>query len=226
MPVVVPPLNGRSVYFDIKTGAFTPEGLRSFLTWSRRIGGVIAPSNDELKGFADAAQAAADAAQAAADAAQSTATTAQATAVAASVAATNAQDDANTAQATADGAQIDATSALSAQAIAAGRVPYGSGASITSEAAFSYDATTNTLTVDSIKGSLVSSIGNGVTVTDNGAATQISFYGATAIVQPTTAGAAATFVVGAGTAVNDASTFDGYTLKQVVKALRTIGLLA
>jgi hypothetical protein len=53
----------------------------------------------------------------------------------------------------------------------------------------------------------------------------IGFYGVTPVARATTAGAAATFVANAGTAVNDASTFDGYTIKQVVKALRTIGLL-
>jgi len=56
--------------------------------------------------------------------------------------------------------------------------------------------------------------------------TGIGFFGATPVAQPTTAGAAATFVANTGTAVNDASTFDGYTLKQVVKALRNLGLLA
>jgi len=60
-----------------------------------------------------------------------------------------------------------------------------------------------------------------------GATTElIGFWNATAIVQPTTAVAAATFVANAGTAVNDASTFDGYTLGKVVKALRNMGLLA
>lgn len=58
------------------------------------------------------------------------------------------------------------------------------------------------------------------------AAGKIGFWGATAIVQPTTAIAAATFVQGSGNAINDASTFDGYTLLQVVKALRNVGLLA
>jgi hypothetical protein len=53
-----------------------------------------------------------------------------------------------------------------------------------------------------------------------------AFWNATPIVQPTTGGAAATFVANTGTAVNDASTFDGYTMKQVVKALRNLGLLA
>ena len=55
---------------------------------------------------------------------------------------------------------------------------------------------------------------------------KIGFYGVTPIVQTTTGVAAATFVANTGTAVNDASTFDGYTLKQVVKALRNLGLLA
>lgn len=55
---------------------------------------------------------------------------------------------------------------------------------------------------------------------------KLGFWNATPIVQPTTGVAAATFVANAGTAVNDASTFDGYTLKQVVKALRNMGVLA
>lgn len=69
---------------------------------------------------------------------------------------------------------------------------------------------------------------NTSTGTKIGSATsqKLSFWNATPIIQPTTGVAAATFVAGAGTAVNDASTFDGYTLKQIVKALRNIGLLA
>lgn len=55
---------------------------------------------------------------------------------------------------------------------------------------------------------------------------KIGFWNTTPIVQPTTAIAAATFTANAGTAVNDASTFDGYTLNQIVKALRNVGLLA
>lgn len=55
---------------------------------------------------------------------------------------------------------------------------------------------------------------------------KLGFFGATAIVQPTTGHAAAAFTANTGTAVNDASTFDGYTLRQVVKALRDLGLLA
>jgi len=69
---------------------------------------------------------------------------------------------------------------------------------------------------------------NTTTGTKLGTATnqKISFWNATPIEQPTTAVAAAAFVANAGTAVNDASTFDGYTLGKVVKALRNAGLLA
>jgi len=60
----------------------------------------------------------------------------------------------------------------------------------------------------------------------SGATQKLALWGATPIVQPTTGVAAATFVANAGTAVNDASTFDGYTIKQLVKALRNMGALA
>ena len=55
---------------------------------------------------------------------------------------------------------------------------------------------------------------------------KLGFWNVTPIVQPATGGASATFLANAGTAVNDASTFDGYTMGQVVKALRNTGLLA
>ena len=56
---------------------------------------------------------------------------------------------------------------------------------------------------------------------------KIGFWNATPIVQPTTAIGESAFVENAGgTAVNDDSTFDGYTLRQIVKALRDAGLLA
>ena len=54
----------------------------------------------------------------------------------------------------------------------------------------------------------------------------VGLWGATPIVQPTTAVAASTRVGGGGTAVTDSDTFDGYTLAQIVKALRNIGALA
>lgn len=55
---------------------------------------------------------------------------------------------------------------------------------------------------------------------------KISLYNATPIIQPTTAIAAATFVANTSGIVNDTATFDGYTIGQVVKALRNFGLLA
>jgi hypothetical protein len=53
-----------------------------------------------------------------------------------------------------------------------------------------------------------------------------SFWNKTPIVQPTTAIAAATFVMNTSLIANDTATFDGYTIGQVVKALRNVGLLA
>ena len=44
--------------------------------------------------------------------------------------------------------------------------------------------------------------------------------------QPTTGSGSASFTQGSGSAVNDASTFDGYTIAQVVKALRDLRLIA
>ena len=55
---------------------------------------------------------------------------------------------------------------------------------------------------------------------------KISFWNATPIVQPTTAVTAATFVANTSAIANDTATFDGYTIGQVVKALRNMGILA
>lgn len=55
---------------------------------------------------------------------------------------------------------------------------------------------------------------------------KLSFWNATPIVQPTTSIASATLASLGGTALTDTDTFDGYTLKQIVKALRNSGLLA
>jgi hypothetical protein len=54
---------------------------------------------------------------------------------------------------------------------------------------------------------------------------KIGFWNATPIVQPTTGVAAATRVGGGGTTVTDTDTFDGYTIAQLVKALRNMGAL-
>lgn len=55
---------------------------------------------------------------------------------------------------------------------------------------------------------------------------KLAFWNKTPIVQPTTASAASAFTANTGTTINTASTFDGYTIAKVVKALIDIGILA
>ena len=59
----------------------------------------------------------------------------------------------------------------------------------------------------------------------SGSAPMIGFLGAAAIVRITTGVAGAAFTANSGTSVNDASTFGGYTLKQIAQALVNYGLL-
>jgi len=171
----------------------------------------------------------------AAASAQTTADNAATAAGAAQTTANNAQTAAGNAQTSANSAQTDATSALT-QLNTFSAIPFltlATSAALTSErvltagAGISFvdagagGALTVSLTPDTV---LKDSLGN--TVVQVAATSKLGLFGATPAAQPTTAGASATFVAGAGTAVNDASTFDGYTLKQVVKALRTLGILA
>jgi hypothetical protein len=69
---------------------------------------------------------------------------------------------------------------------------------------------------------------NTTTGTKIGAATnqKLGFWGAAPVIQQTTGVAAATVVQNSGNAVNDATTFDGYTLAQLAKIIRTLGLAA
>jgi hypothetical protein len=55
---------------------------------------------------------------------------------------------------------------------------------------------------------------------------KIGFWNTTPIIQPTTGVAAATFTANTSGIADDTATFDGYTIGQVVKALRNTGLLA
>jgi hypothetical protein len=55
---------------------------------------------------------------------------------------------------------------------------------------------------------------------------KLSFWDKTPVVQPTTGISGATFVTNSGSNVHETSTFDGYTIAQVVAALRQLGLLA
>lgn len=66
-----------------------------------------------------------------------------------------------------------------------------------------------------------------LTITEDGsAASQMGFFNAAPVTQPTTATGSATFVVNSGGSIHPTSTFDGYTLAQVVRALRDLGILA
>ena len=74
-------------------------------------------------------------------------------------------------------------------------------------------------------GNLFSNTSGGIQLAT--AATQkIAFWGANPIVQPTTAITAATYASVSGSFVKASDTFDGYSIGQVVKALRNEGLLA
>jgi hypothetical protein len=59
-----------------------------------------------------------------------------------------------------------------------------------------------------------------------GTTQKLGFWNATPIIQPISGGSAATFVANTSLIANDTATFDGYTIGQVVKALRDMGILA
>jgi hypothetical protein len=65
----------------------------------------------------------------------------------------------------------------------------------------------------------------GLTIEADGSATKLGLYGATPVLRATTAGAAATFAANTSGIADDTATFDGYTIGQIVKALRDIGAL-
>ncbi len=77
-------------------------------------------------------------------------------------------------------------------------------------------------------GEAVNNIFGTATGTKHGTATnqKQSWWNATPIIQPTTAIAAAAFVANTSNITNDTATFGGYTIGQVVQALRNMGLLA
>jgi hypothetical protein len=194
--------------------------LRYIETQRERTGGDVAPTNIELEESAAAALLAAQTAQAAAEGAQTTADAAQVAA--------------DSAQTTATAAASDASSALSG--VAALQAPQY----------------VTLATSGALPNERVLTQGDNIVITDGGASLPVTvevaqnpafeddtgatlievgtaalgFFGATPAAQPTTSITGAAFVAGAGTAVNDASTFDGYTLGEVVAALRALGLLA
>ena len=81
-------------------------------------------------------------------------------------------------------------------------------------------------------GNVITSTRNIVTDTTTGTkigtatGQKLGLWNATPIIQPTTAVAAATFAANTSGIANDTATVDGYTIGQVVKALRNIGALA
>jgi hypothetical protein len=98
-----------------------------------------------------------------------------------------------------------------------------------------YDSDTDTLSISIIRGNaatdvLVLRAGdiNAIGIREVSGEVQLGFFSeaSTPIAQPTTAIAPATINPIGGTTIGANDEFDGYTLAQVVKALRDLGLLA
>lgn len=88
-----------------------------------------------------------------------------------------------------------------------------------------FSGTVKLRAIEMVDGNLVLGTTTGTKI---GTATsqKLGFWNATPVVQPTTAVVAATRVAGGGASVLVDDTYDGYTLAQIVKALRNAGLLA
>jgi hypothetical protein len=121
--------------------------------------------------------------------------------------------------------------------LTSGRVPFATtNGRLTDDADFTF--ATDTLTVTKIAATTITGLLtmadaidialNTGTGTKIGTATteKLGFWNAAPIAQPTTAIAAATFAANTSGIADDSATFDGYTIGQVVKALRNAGLLA
>lgn len=67
---------------------------------------------------------------------------------------------------------------------------------------------------------------NGNTVIGTDAASTLGFYGDAGTAQATTSITGGAFVANTSGISNDTATFDGYTIGQIVAALRAVGLLA
>ena len=122
-------------------------------------------------------------------------------------------------------------------ALTAGRVPFaGTNGRLTDDADMTF--ATDTLTITKIAATTLTGLltfadtiniafntGTGTKI-GTGATQKIGFWNAAPIAQPTTAIAAATFVTNTSLIADDSATFDGYTIGQVVAALRATGILA
>ena len=69
------------------------------------------------------------------------------------------------------------------------------------------------------------SLGTTATVNIADAAGSVGFYGVTAVPRPTTAVSPATFVANTSGIADDSATFGGYTIGQIVTALKSLGAL-
>jgi len=156
----------------------------------------------------------------------------------ASAAASNAQAAADNAQTSADNAQGDASNALTqVGTIAAARfVVIGLSGALSNERVLTQGANI-TINDGGANGNVTINLSQNPTiedgqgnvaieVSDNGTASQLGFFGATPVLKPTTAISGATFAANAGIPVLDGSTFGGYTIGQIVAALRALGILA
>jgi len=54
---------------------------------------------------------------------------------------------------------------------------------------------------------------------------KLAFWGNSPAIRPTVGGTSASYTSGGGAALSDTDTWDGYTLGQIVSAIRLIGLL-
>jgi hypothetical protein len=110
---------------------------------------------------------------------------------------------------TADGAYADPAAPVLGTADT--QILFDNAGAIAGSANFTFDTATSTFTL------------NGPTSFTG----KYGVFGKTPIVQPTTAVAAATYVAGVAVSTfHTDDTYDGYTLAQVVKALRNLGVLA
>jgi len=111
----------------------------------------------------------------------------------------------------------------SGSALTSGRVPFATTGGALQDSSLFLFSTGSGLTLSALN--LITDTTTGMKI---GTATsqKLSFWNAAPIIQPTTGVAGATRTGGGGTTLTDTDTFDGYTVAQVVKALRNTGLLA
>jgi hypothetical protein len=107
---------------------------------------------------------------------------------------------------------------------------YGGGAVVGSDAGNVDFLTLGSGNAADVQGSIRMLVLGGATkvleVTDNAVAAQIGFFGVTPVVRPTTATpTVARVAVAGGNAVDDNDTFGGYTIGQIVNALKAVGIL-